>query len=148
MEEIPESDRLIEKGARLLRDNNPLAALACFEKACALKKTPVSQSYLGLCLASERGRIAEGTRLCLEAIDADPNTPLHYLNLGKIYLKTGRKTVCLEVLRRGLSAGDHPEIRELLERIGRRKPPVFSCLPRGHFLNRYAGLILSRLGLR
>jgi len=148
MDNATGSDGLLQKGAALLREKNPLGALACFEKAYALKITPAVQSYLGLCMATERGKISDGIRLCLEAIAQDPGNPLHYLNLGKIYLKAQRKSDCLDVLRRGLSHGDDPEVRELLERIGMRKPPVFSFLPRGHFLNRYTGFILSRLGLR
>ncbi|TAN39690.1 MAG: tetratricopeptide repeat protein [Nitrospirae bacterium] len=142
------SDGLLRKGKTLLRENNSLAALACFEKAYAIKKSPEVQSYLGLCIATERGRISEAESLCREAIDQDPANPQHYLNLGKIYLKVDRKTDCLDVLRKGLSVGADPEISELLQRIGMRKLPVFSFIPRGHFLNRYAGLMLSRLGLR
>lgn len=142
------SDGLLLKGKALLRENNTLGALACFERAYAIKKTSDIQSCLGFCIATERGMISEAVRLCREAIDQDPDNPLHYLNLGKIYLKAKRKTDCLEVLRKGLSRGDDPEICELLERIGMRRPPVFSFLPRGHFLNRYVGLVLSRLRLR
>jgi hypothetical protein len=36
----------------------------------------------------------------------------------------------------------------MLEEIGSRKPPVFSFLHRDHLLNRYAGVVFSRLGLR
>ena len=32
------ADELFEKGLALLRDDNPLAALTCFEKAYTLKK--------------------------------------------------------------------------------------------------------------
>ncbi|MGC2062901.1 MAG: tetratricopeptide repeat protein [Thermodesulfovibrionales bacterium] len=148
MDDASSSDGLLQKGRALLRENNTLGALACFEKAYAIKKTPHTQSYLGLCIATERGMISEAARLCREAIDQDPGDPLHYLNLGKIYLKAERRTDCLEVLRKGLSSGDDPEIRELLERIGMRRPSVFSSLSRGHFLNRYAGLIMSRLRLK
>ncbi|MBA4373361.1 MAG: hypothetical protein C0402_10945 [Thermodesulfovibrio sp.] len=148
MDNAPGIDELLRKGAALLKENNPLGALACFEKAYAIEKTPDIQSCLGLCIAKERGKISEGIRLCREAIEQDSGNPLHYLNLGKIYLKAKRKSDCLDVLRKGLSFGDNAEIRELLERIGMRKPPVFTFLPRGHFLNRYAGLIMRRLRLR
>jgi len=148
MGDAASSNGLFQKGRALLRENNTLGALACFEKAYTINRTSDIQSYLGLCIATERGRISEGVRLCLEAIDLDPGNPLHYLNLGKVYLKADRKTDCVGVLREGLSRADNPEIRELLDRIGMRKPPVFPFLPRGHFLNRYAGLIISRLRLR
>jgi len=143
-----DANELLDRGIALLRASNPLAALACFEKAYGIEKTPAIKSYLGLCIATERGRISEAVRLCCEAIDQEPGNPLHYRNLGKVYMKAERKTECLEVLRKGLSCGEDPEISELLESIGMRKPSVFSCISRGHFLNRYAGLIMSRLRLR
>ncbi len=142
------ADELLEKGIALLRANNPLSALACFEKASVIRKTPSVQSYLGLCIATERGKVSDGVRLCREAITAEPGNPVHYLNLGKLYLKIKKKTECLEILRKGLAQGEHPEIRALLEEIGMRKPPVFSFLPRGHVLNRYIGLLLNRFRLR
>ncbi len=143
-----DADELLVRGTGLLRAGNSLAALACFEKAFTIEKTPAIRSCLGLCIATERGKISEAITLCKEAIDQDPGNPLHYRNLGKVYMKAGRKTDCLEVLRKGLSCGIDPEISELLERIGMRKTPVFSFLPRRHFLNRYVGLIMRRLRLR
>lgn len=144
MKACNDANELLEKGLTCLRTGNFLTALACFEKAYNIEKTPVIKSCLGLCIATERGRISEAVTLCSEAIEQDPGNPLHYRNLGKVYLKAERKTDCLEVLRRGLSFGDDPEISELLERIGMRKPPVLSFLPRRHFLNKYAGLIMRR----
>jgi len=143
-----DANELFVKGIVLLRAGNSLGALANFEKAYGIEKTPAVKSCLGLCIATERGRISEAVKLCQEAIEEEPQNPLHYLNLGKVYLKCGRKGDGLDALRKGLSSGDAPEISELLEGIGMRKPPVFSFLGRGHFLNRYAGLILRNLRLR
>jgi tetratricopeptide (TPR) repeat protein len=148
MDDTLGSDVLFQKGITLLKGKNPLGALACFEKACALHQSPQIKSYLGLCIATERGRITDAVSLCREAIDQDPGNPAHYRNLGKVYLKAERKTDCLEVLRKGLSCGDDAEISALLEVIGRRKQPVFSSLSRRHFLNRYAGLVTRLLRLR
>ena len=143
-----DSDELLAKGITLLKANNSLAALSCFERAYAIKKTPRIQSYLGLCKATERGMITEAISLCSEAIDQNPQDPVHYLNLGKVYMKAGRKADCLDALRRGLAAGRDAEISMLLDQIGTRKEPVLPFVPRSHFLNRYAGLILHWLRLR
>jgi tetratricopeptide (TPR) repeat protein len=148
MNSDPHTDELLEKGIALLRENNPLGALASFEKAYNIRKTPVIQSYLGLCIATERGKVSDGVVLCRQAIDAEPHNPVHYLNLGRVYLKANKKIECLETLRQGLAHGDNPEILALLETVGMRKPPVFPFLPRRHFLNRYVGLLLSRLRMR
>ncbi len=142
------SDGLLEKGIQFLRESNSLGALACFEKAYSREKTPIIQSYLGYCIAAQRGQIAEALKLCQAAIEADAATPEHYLNLGRVYLRAKRKDEAIAALRKGLSAGDNSEIRLLLENLGTRKRPLFPFLPRRHFLNKYAGLILHRLRLR
>ncbi len=54
----------------------------------------------------------------------------------------------MQVLRSGLEHGMHEELLREMQSIVIRKLPVFKFLPRSHFLNKYAGLILSRLGLR
>ncbi|KAF0144744.1 MAG: hypothetical protein FD156_1573 [Nitrospirae bacterium] len=142
------ADELFEKGLALLRDDNPLAALTCFEKAYALKKTPSLQSYLGFCIAAERGKVTEALGLCNDALAHEPDNPVHYLNLGRIYLKAGQKTDAIETLRKGLSFGENTEIHQLLENLGMRKRPVVPFLSRDNVLNKYLGLLLHRLKLR
>jgi tetratricopeptide (TPR) repeat protein len=146
------ADEIFQKGLSLLREDNTLAALACFEKAYEIEKTPKVQSYVGLCISIERGQIREAIRLCEDAVAEEPDDPSHYLNLGRVYLNAGRKADGLEVLRsgtnKGLSFGENAEIRLLLDQLGSRKKPVFAFLPRSHFLNKYTGLLLHYLGLR
>jgi tetratricopeptide (TPR) repeat protein len=133
---------LFEKGRNLLNDNNPVGALACFEKANGMEKIPGIQSYLGLCFASERGLIREGIRLCREAIEEDRENPVHYLHLARVYIKSGDKAEALNVLRQGMTFGHSAETREMLELLGPRKKPVFPFLARKHFINKYAGLFI------
>ena len=139
---------LVEKGVAFLQDNNRLAALSCFEKAYSMGKTPKLLSYLSYCIATERGQISEALKLCNEALLQEPDYPAHYLNLGRIYLHAGKKEEALSTLRKGLSYGENPVIRSLLEKIGTRNKPVFSFLPRSSYLNKYVGLLLHRLKLR
>jgi tetratricopeptide (TPR) repeat protein len=141
-------DDLFNEGLRLLGESNLLGALACFEKAHIQEKSPIIQSYLGYCIAMERGQITEALTLCRAAIESEPHNPEHYLNLGRVYLKAERKDEAIAELRRGLSFSDNQGIRALLERLGLRKKPVFSFLPRNSFLNKYVGLILGRFRLR
>lgn len=129
-------------------EGNTLAALACFEKAGGIERVRGIQSYLGLCLAVERAQIQEGIRLCREAIEEEPGAPVHYLHLGKVYIKAGRKNEAVQTLRTGLSQGDSDGIRKMLEDLGLRKKPFFPFLSRKHFLNKYTGLLLRILRLR
>ena len=142
------ADELTEKGISSLRENNSLAALTNFEKAYNLKKTPLIQSYMGLCIALERGKITEAIALCNEALAKENDNPVHYLNLGRVYIKAGRKDEAIDICRKGLSFGDNAEIRKMLDVLGIRRKPVLPFLPRGHFLNKYIGLLLYKARLR
>ncbi len=139
---------LTEKGIAFLSDNNRLAALSCFDKAFVTEKSPALLSYLSYCIATERGQINEALKLCNDAISQEPGNPVHYLNLGRIYLHAGKKDEALLTLRKGLSFGENRIITSLLEDIGSRKQPVFSFLSRSNLLNKYAGLLLRLLKLR
>ena len=146
------ADEIFDKGLSFLRENNTLAALACFEKSYEMKKTPEAQSYLAFCISVERGQIREAVKMCEEALARDPDNACHYLNLGKVYVHAKQKNEALAVLRSGAGKdfpdGKSDEIRLLLEQLGSRKKPLFPFLPRRHFLNKYLGLVLHRLGVR
>jgi tetratricopeptide (TPR) repeat protein len=142
------ADELFEKGKAFLKENNTLAALSCLEKAYSRKKLPGIESYLGLCLAVERGQTKEGIALCREAIAGDPKNPVHYLHLGRIHLRDKRREEAIATFREGLSFGDHDEIRHSLDTLGTRKKPLFPFLPRNNFLNKYFGILLRLLRLR
>ena len=139
---------LVKKGIAFLHDNNRLAALACFDKAFVFGKSPELLSYLSYCIAAERGQIYEALKLCNNALSQEPDNPVHYLNLGRIYLHTGKKEEALLTLRKGLSFGENKTIKSILEKIGTRDKPVLPFLPRNSFLNKYIGLLLHRLKLR
>jgi tetratricopeptide (TPR) repeat protein len=139
---------LIKNGIAYLNDNNRLAALACFDKAFINGKSPELLSYLSYCIATERGQIYEALKLCNNALSQEPDNPVHYLNLGRIYLHAGKKEEALLILRKGLSFGDNQAIRSILEKIGTRGKPVFPFFSRNSFLNKYVGILLHRLKLR
>ena len=139
---------LVEKGVAFLHDNNRLAALACFDKAFVFGKSPELLSYLSYCIAAERGQIYEALKLCNNALSQEPDNPVHYLNLGRIYLHAGKKEEALLTMRKGLSLGENKTLRSILEKIGTRGKPVLPFLPRNSFLNKYFGLLLHRLKLR
>jgi len=137
-----------ERAREALDAGETLAALAHLEKSLSLHDNPSLKSYLGYCIAKERGHVKKGIELCRESILIEPEAPVHHLNLGKIHLLSGDKTEALRVLREGRAKGEHDEIMRLLTQIGTRKPPVFPSLSRDNPLNRYLGMLLSRLGLR
>jgi len=147
---MPEDDSndLIRKGVAALDDGNTLVALLHFDEAAKTSPTPVVLSYLGYCLAREHRQMQKGLSLCLNALQSDPNNPLFYLNLGRVYLLAGHKTKAISTFRRGLRQGRNPQIIEELKRLGLRGTPAFPSLSRNNPLNKYYGLLLEKLGLR
>lgn len=141
-------DNPLEKGLAFLKAGNRLGALASFERAFIDNKTPELQSYIAFCIAMERGQISDAIKLCENAILQDPQNPVIYLNMAKVYQKAGNQSRCLEALRNGLSFGENAEIRALLEKLGTRNRPPFPFLSRSNLLNKITGIILTRLKLR
>jgi tetratricopeptide (TPR) repeat protein len=141
-------EKEFERGLKSLHAGDTLAALACFEKAATQGRKPVYLSFLGFCIAKERGQVQKGIALCSEALEREPENVTHFLNLGKIYLVSGNKQEAIRVLRNGLALGLNKEVTDLLDAIGTRKPPLFPALSRKNPLNRYLGQLLSWLGFR
>lgn len=145
-----EAEELFSRGREALKKGKTLEALALFEKAFNIEpENPRYQSFFGLCIACERGKIKEAITLCERAIQSEPHKVEGFLNLGRVYKSAGLKLRAIEVLRKGLKTDNkNPEIIAELQSIGLRNKAIIPSLSRGHFLNKYLGIILSKLGLR
>jgi tetratricopeptide (TPR) repeat protein len=140
------AQEFFRRGEELLSKGDNLGALNNFEKSMSLdSSSALCRSYVALLMASERGQVHRAVELAAEALNDQPDKGLLYLNLGKLYLRAGRKTDAIEVVRKGLACGDLPQGIEFLESMGNRRKPVFSFLPRKNFLNKYAGLLIKKL---
>lgn len=139
---------LIAKGEKALAGGDTLVALMHFETASRLRAVPVVKSALGYCLAREHKQYQRAVTLCREALAAEPADPRHYYHLGRIFLLTRQKTQAIVMFRRGLKVQRYQPIIDELRRLGVRKPPLFSALPRNHILNKSFGRLLSRFGAR
>ncbi len=139
---------LIAAGEKALAAGETLVALMHFEAANQLQSLPAVQSALGYCLAKERRQYQQALTLCRAALDNDPTDPRHYYYLGRIYLLSNKKPLAIATFRRGLKLKRYSPIIEELRRLGVRKPPVFTSLPRDHTINRAIGVLLARVGLR
>lgn len=143
-----EAEKLFIKGVEAIKNGNVVSALVFFEKATRLDNNPTNRSYLAFCIARERGQFKKAISLCEEALNEEPENPVHYLNLGRVYILAGQKTEAMRLLREGLTHEENREIVDELIGLGMRKPPVLPLLKRQNPLNRYLGIILTRLGLR
>jgi len=143
-----DAEKIFARALDALAAGETTSALALLERALKQGDNPSWHSYLGFCIAKERGQVKKGSDLCLSCIKSEPHNPAHYLNLSKVQVIAGQKSEALGVLRQGMSVGGSPEILALLVRLGTRKPPVLSFLSRDNPLNKWLGMILGRLGLR
>lgn len=137
-----------ELGVAAIAAEDTLTALAHLERALRLQDHSGWHSCLGYCIAKERGQHRKGLELCLSSLAVEPDHPGHFLNLGQVHLISGNKVEALRVLREGMSKGGSPELVRLLECLGTRKASLFPMLSRDNLLNKYLGMLLSRLGLR
>lgn len=147
-QEIEEGVLEFERARRAIVMDNTVAGLASLEKALSLKDDKGWYSYLGFCVAKERGQVSRGAELCMISLEHEPNNPEHYLNFGKIQLLSGNKSEALRILREGVARGENTEILTILNEFGKRKSPLIPFLPRSNPLNKFLGLILHRIGLR
>jgi tetratricopeptide (TPR) repeat protein len=144
---VSAEDEFARAQAALIAEDTQ-AALAFIEKALRLQDTPKWYSYLGYCIAKQRGQHRKGLELCQSSLELEPDNPIHFLNLGRVHLLKGDKIEALRIWREGMAKGGCPELLQQLERLGTRRRSVIPALHRNNPLNRYLGILLSRLGLR
>ncbi|MGB4600359.1 MAG: tetratricopeptide repeat protein [Trichlorobacter sp.] len=125
-----------------------LGALARLEVALKLHDDPEWHSFLGFCIAKERGHVSKGLELCQAAIERQPGHPDHYYFLARVQLVAGRKPEAMQTLRHAMAMGMSTQIKQLLQELGTRRPPLISWLHRDNPCNKYLGIVLSRIGLR
>jgi tetratricopeptide (TPR) repeat protein len=142
------AEREFAQALAALAADDTQSALASIEKALRLYDTPEWYSYLGYCIARQRGQNRKGLELCQASLVVEPDNPVHFLNLGRVYLSKGDKNEALRTWREGMAKGGSPELLQQLERLGTRNRSALPVLARSNPLNRYLGILLTRLGLR
>lgn len=140
--------QLVRKGITASNQGNTLDALFHFEKAGRLGSTPTLNSYMGYCLARERQEVKEGLGLCRQVLAMEPEQAVHYLNLGRVFLETGKQQLAIETFRQGLKRERHHLIVEELRKLSVRKPPIVPFLSLSHPVNKCLHLLLTHLRLR
>jgi len=136
------------RGRDLLDRGRPRDAVAFFRAAMDLdgqiSKSDHGQarylSYYGLCLAHNRGSIHEAMRCCRRAADMEGYRTDVWWNLGRVALAAGRRREALRAFHSGLLVHPgHPGFATELRRMGVRRPPVLSFLPRKNPINVFLG---------
>lgn len=143
---IDSNEKLIQDGLRALDAANYSLALAKFDEAGGLgaAQTPQFSSAYAVCLAALKEQHDHAASLCHWSIEMEPCESIHYLQLGRVYLLADDRKKALHVFREGILYRRDVRILKELENLGVRRPPFFSTLPRGHFLNRFVGRMMNR----
>lgn len=147
---MPEEERekLFKRGVELLNAGETLSALSLFEKVAKISENLSISSYIAFCIAKERGQLKYAVSVCEENIKKEPENSVHYLNLGRVYLLMKQKEKAVSSFREGLHYESNAEIVYELDRLGTRRKPVIPFLRRSNPLNRYLGILFSKLKLR
>ncbi|MEK6531177.1 MAG: tetratricopeptide repeat protein [Deltaproteobacteria bacterium] len=135
-----EINALLEKGIEHAEHGRFKEALQIFDEDLFFAFHPVAMSYYAVCLARLDNAHERAVSLCLIALEREPCNPDIYLNLGRILLERGDKPYAIKAFKRGLDINDgHAGLKKEFRRLGVRKSPVISFLPRTHCLNRILG---------
>jgi tetratricopeptide (TPR) repeat protein len=146
------SEGSFQKGIDAVARGEFQEALAHFEaslhrqrQAAGGQPTLRALSYYGLCLAMASNRLREARALCEAAVEGEFYNPEMYLNLGKVYIRSGDRSRAYGAFVRGLqlNPGDTALVRQV-RRLGMRRPPVLGFLSRRHVLNRLLGRLRGR----
>jgi tetratricopeptide (TPR) repeat protein len=151
---ILSAENAFRKGLGALAENRPEAASNYFRKALDLERDRSKSrldmrylSYYGLSLAQAGLSTQIALQACKTAVFKQNSDPVLFLNLGRVYVITGKLVRAMEYFEKGLRLSpDHKILRRELARIDRRSRPAVSFLDRDHVVNRWIGRHRSRSG--
>ncbi len=111
-------------------------------------------SYYGCLIAIVENKTEEGIAICENAIRALDISlpfgseffyPVFYLNLGRAYLKAGRKSEAVNAFHQGLRRDpENNDIKLEMKKLGTRKKSPVPFLKRSNPINKYIGILLAR----
>jgi tetratricopeptide (TPR) repeat protein len=152
---ILSAENAFRKGLGCLSENRPKEASEFFRTALELERQRSKSrldmrylSYYGLSLARAGLSTQIALQACRSAASRQYQDPVLLLNLGRVYLLTGRVSPALEAFERGLAISpDHKILLRERAQIDRRQRPVVPFLGRNSTINRWLGRVrASRRG--
>lgn len=118
---------------------------------------PSFMSFQGYLRAAVHNELKHGLDTCKKAMELfhsmmkgnEGYLSYFYLNIGRTYVLSGKKDLAITAFNKGMKYDSrNKEIIIEIARLGRRKSPPIPYLERGHTVNKYLGLFLSRAGFR
>ncbi len=147
------AENYFKKGLSSLVEKSFVDASESFRRALELdrernKRQPDMRylSYYGYSLA--KGKLSSSTAIqaCKTAVSRQKKDPVLYLNLGRVYVLTGKRSLAAEAFERALRlAPEDKTIRAELAAVDRRAKPVIPGLSRDHALNIWLGRLRANM---
>jgi tetratricopeptide (TPR) repeat protein len=141
------AENAFRKGLGAMSEKHPEKASVYFRQALNLERERSKSrldmrylSYYGLSLAQAGLSTQIALQACKTAVFKQSNDPLLCLNLGRVYILTGKPIRAMAAFERGLKVSpEHKVLRMELSRIDRRNRPALPFLDRAHPINRWLG---------
>lgn len=145
--QILSAENAFRKGLGAMAEKYPEKASVYFRQALDLERERSKSrldmrylSYYGLSLAQAGLSTQIALQACKTAVLKQTNDPVLFLNLGRVYLLTGKPVRAMEAFERGLRlAPEHKALRMELAKIDRRSRPAIPFLDRSNPVNRWLG---------
>ncbi len=110
---------------------------------------PQVLSRLGLTLVLVARDEYKGVAFCEEAVRRGAGDADALWRLATVYEATFQKERAVRAVRQGLHVDNtHAGLVSMIQRLGVRRPPVISFLPRSNPINKYLGMIRHRYLLK
>ena len=140
-----EAEEQFKRAMEAIDAGGTFDGMAELEGQLAEEKEFLFYSYLAVNVARQGEECESALAIIRQVQDAEPTRPVHYLNLGRVYVACGNKPQALRAFRNGLLFGFDRRLHHELDRLGWRRPPLFRSLPRQHVVNVLFGLVRSKL---
>jgi predicted Zn-dependent protease len=141
------TSEIFSQGLDYLRKNRIPEAANAFRRVFKMDPdNPRYLSYYGLAVALADDNIQDAINFCRAAILRAAYEPEFYVNLCRVYAKAGQRKKALETLVEGLNFDkNNALLRMEMKRMGARRRPVISFLPRDHILNKSLGRLTYQI---
>lgn len=132
----------IVKGVQMVDEGKLDLALRHFTSLQARHgQNPIFASFLGMLGALRDNQPFQGLEVCKKAVAQDPDEPLCYLNLARIYMAMNDRYHAVKAIHKGLrsrnKSRDH--LYAFYKSIGIRRQPPIKFLHRDNPVNKVLG---------
>lgn len=136
---------LADRAATALEQGDFAKAEDLLRKGLAtIPEHPRCMAYLAVCIAALGRRDGSAEKAARSVISRFPEEPAGWFALGQVHLLEGNRKVAFQHFAKARQLTDQlDDLQDRLDRQEPRKGPLFTGLPRDHFLNVLSGRVRS-----